>query len=53
MVRSPLNDTGIISNSLKIKAAIENARIILSIQKEFDSFEKWLEYHIQNPWASG
>lgn len=40
-----LNDAGIIRNRLKINAAIENARIILSLQQEFGSFEKWLEHH--------
>jgi len=38
-----LNDAGIIRNRLKINAAIENARVILKLQKEFGSFEKWLE----------
>lgn len=40
-----LNDAGIIRNKLKINAAIENAKTILNLQKEFGSFEKWLEYH--------
>lgn len=40
-----LNDTGIIRNKLKINAAIENAKTVLQLQKEFGSFEKWLEYH--------
>ena len=40
-----LNDAGIIRNRLKINAAIENARAILVLQKEFRSFEKWLEHH--------
>jgi len=40
-----LSDAGIIRNRLKINAAIENANIILALQKEFGSFEKWLEYH--------
>lgn len=38
-------DPGIIRNRLKINAAIENARTVLSLQKEFGSFEKWLEHH--------
>ena len=38
-------DQGIIRNRLKINAAIENARTILLLQKEFGSFEKWLEYN--------
>jgi DNA-3-methyladenine glycosylase I len=40
-----LSDAGIIRNKLKINAAIENAKTILEIQKEFGSFEKWLEHH--------
>lgn len=40
-----MNDAGVIRNRLKINAAIENAKIILKIQKEFGSFKKWLDYH--------
>jgi DNA-3-methyladenine glycosylase I len=40
-----MNDAGIIRNRLKINAAIENAKIILHIQKEFKSFEHWLDHH--------
>lgn len=40
-----LNDAGIIRNKLKVNAAIENAKTILQLQKEFGSFEKWLESH--------
>ncbi len=36
-------DAGIIRNKLKINAAIENAKTILALQKEFGSFEKWLD----------
>lgn len=38
-----LNDAGIIRNKLKINAAVENAKTILALQKEYGSFEKWLE----------
>lgn len=38
-----LNDAGIIRNRLKISAAIENARIIMKLQKEYGSFRKWLD----------
>jgi DNA-3-methyladenine glycosylase I len=38
-------DAGIIRNRLKINAAIENAKTILGLQKEFGSFEKWIEHH--------
>lgn len=40
-----LADAGIIRNRLKVNAAIENAKTILTLQNEFGSFEKWLEYH--------
>lgn len=40
-----MNDSGIIRNRLKINAAIENARAILQLQKEYGSFENWLEHH--------
>ena len=40
-----LTDAGIIRNRLKVNAAIENAKAILQLQKEFGSFEKWLEHH--------
>jgi len=40
-----LNDAGIIRNRLKVNAAIENAKTILSIQKEHGSFKKWLDHH--------
>jgi DNA-3-methyladenine glycosylase I len=40
-----LNDPGIIRNKLKITAAIENAKTILRLQKEFGSFKQWLDQH--------
>ncbi len=40
-----MSNAGIIRNRLKINAAIENANTILVLQKEFGSFEKWLEHH--------
>ena len=40
-----MNDAGIIRNRLKINAAIENAKAIIELQKEFGSFKKWLESH--------
>ena len=39
-----MNDAGIIRNRLKINAAIENAKTILQLQKEFGSFKKWIEH---------
>jgi DNA-3-methyladenine glycosylase I len=38
-----MSDSGIIRNRLKINAAIENARIIQEIRKEYGSFCKWLD----------
>jgi len=38
-----LNDAGIIRNKLKVNAAIENAKVILSLKKQHGSFQKWLE----------
>ncbi len=49
-----MQDAGIIRNHLKINAAIENAKVILQLQKEFGSFKKWLEYHhplIKDEWV--
>jgi DNA-3-methyladenine glycosylase I len=40
-----LADAGIIRNRLKVNAAIENAKTIQGLQKEYGSFEKWLEHH--------
>ena len=40
-----LNDAGIIRNRLKVNAAIENAKNIILIQKEFGSFKNWLGRH--------
>lgn len=40
-----LQDAGIIRNRLKINAAIENAKTILLLQKEFGSFKGWLDHH--------
>lgn len=40
-----LADAGIIRNRLKVNAAIENAKTIVTLQEEFGSFEKWLEHH--------
>jgi DNA-3-methyladenine glycosylase I len=40
-----MKDAGIIRNRLKINAAIENANTILLLQKEYGSFEKWLDQH--------
>ena len=49
-----MNDAGIIRNRLKINAAIENAKTILQIQKEFGSFKNWIDHHhpkIKEEWV--
>ncbi|MBI5351036.1 MAG: DNA-3-methyladenine glycosylase I [Chloroflexi bacterium] len=38
-----LSDAGIIRNRLKVNAAIENARRIQSLRKEYGSFKGWLD----------
>ena len=40
-----MQDAGIIRNRLKINAAIENAKMIMQLQKEYGSFKKWIEHH--------
>ena len=40
-----LADAGIIRNRLKVKAAIHNAKVILELQKEYGSFNGWLDHH--------
>lgn len=40
-----MNDAGIIRNRLKISAAIDNAKKIIELQKEFSSFENWIDKH--------
>ena len=38
-----MGNTGIVRNRLKIAAAIENAKSVLALQKEYGTFQKWLE----------
>lgn len=40
-----LGDAGIVRNRLKVNAAIENARRILSLQETHGSFAGWLDAH--------
>jgi len=44
-VEKLLQDAGIIRNRLKINAAIENAKKIVELQKEFGSFKNWIDKH--------
>ena len=40
-----MQDAGIIRNRLKIEATIDNAKTIKQLQKEFGSFQQWLDHH--------
>jgi DNA-3-methyladenine glycosylase I len=40
-----LNNKGVIRNKLKIDAVIHNAKEVIRIQSEFDSFNNWLYRH--------
>ncbi len=40
-----MGDPGVIRNRLKVEAAVENAKTILLLQKEFGSFGSWLAHH--------
>ena len=56
-MNSLLNNAGIVRNRLKIRSAVANARVFLSIQKEFGSFDKYVwgfvgGRTIQNKWKS-
>jgi DNA-3-methyladenine glycosylase I len=41
-VRRLLKDPGIVRNRLKVRAAIDNARALLQVQKEFGSFDAYV-----------
>ncbi|KAA3599347.1 MAG: DNA-3-methyladenine glycosylase I [Calditrichaeota bacterium] len=56
-IASLLQDSGIIRNKLKINSAIKNAKAFLKVQKEFESFDKYIWQFvnfqtIQNDWKS-
>jgi DNA-3-methyladenine glycosylase I len=40
-----LADPGIIRNRLKVDAAIHNAQVILGLQRDFGSFQAWIDHH--------
>src|SRR5271169_6204255 len=53
-----LENAGIVRNRLKIRAAVENARAFLVIQKEFGSFDRYVWQFVggrpvQNRWLQG
>jgi DNA-3-methyladenine glycosylase I len=41
-IRALLRNAGLVRNRLKMRAAVENARAFLDVQKEFGSFDKFL-----------
>lgn len=43
-----MNDAGIIRNGAKIRAAVNNARCFLAIQKEFGSFDTYVWNFVKN-----
>jgi DNA-3-methyladenine glycosylase I len=43
-----MNDPGIIRNRLKIRAAIDNASVILKLRDEHGSFRKWLDKNAES-----
>ena len=47
-IRRLMNDSGIIRNRLKIRAAINNAKSILGLRSESGSFKNWLDMHSRN-----
>ena len=55
--KSLLSDAGIVRNRLKIEAAIQNARMLLAVQKEFGTFDEYIWGFVghepkQNTWKS-
>jgi DNA-3-methyladenine glycosylase I len=44
-----LSDAGIIRNRLKVNAAIENARRLVTLRAEYGSFAAWLNHHHPRP----
>lgn len=46
--RRLLSDAGIIRNGIKIRAAIQNARAFLQVQRDFDSFDAYVWSFVDN-----
>ena len=42
IINELLSNSGIIRNKLKIKAAVNNAKVFINIQKEYNSFDKYI-----------
>jgi len=47
-VEKILQDPGIIRNKLKVAAAVNNAKRFLEVQKEFESFDKYIWQFVNN-----
>lgn len=47
-IKSLLSNSGIVRNRLKIEAAINNAKMFLETQKEFESFSKYMWSFVNN-----
>ena len=45
-IKQLLANSGIIRNRLKIEAAVQNARAILAVQKEFGSFDRYVSQFV-------
>ncbi len=43
-----LNDEGIVRNKLKVRSAVQNAKVFIAICKEFGSFDKYLWAFVDN-----
>src|SRR5712664_2993429 len=41
-IRSLLGNPGIVRNQLKVKSAVRNAQAFIAVQKEFDSFDRYI-----------
>ena len=56
-IQELLQDTGIVRNKLKVRAAVSNAKAFIEVQKEFGSFDKYIWSFIdgnpiQNQWTT-
>src|SRR5258706_15279093 len=47
-INTLLKDSGIVRNRLKIAATIQNAKALLEVQKEFDSFDRYIWGFVNN-----
>ena len=56
-IKRLMKDAGIVRNRLKIQSAVRNAQALVKVQKEFDSFDRYIWQFvggapIQNSWQS-